>query len=156
MPHHLTLLSTTVVLAASGFMTAVEFFADKVPWVDSVWDVVHTFIRIPAGALLAAAVFGDSGAAVALAAAILGGAVTAGTHFSKAGTRAGLNASPEPFSNWLASFTEDAAIPAGLWLAYMHPVLFLAMLALLFAAALLLVRWIAGNLAALARRRQVR
>jgi hypothetical protein len=156
LPAHLAILSTTVVLGASGFMTLVEFFADKVPWVDSLWDVVHTFIRIPAGALLAAAVFGDSGAAVALAAAILGGAVSAGSHFSKSGTRAGLNASPEPFSNWLASFAEDAAIPAGLWLAYVHPVLFLVLLALLFAAALLLLRWIASQLAALVRRLQAR
>lgn len=100
--------------------------------------------------------FGDSGAAVALAATIIGGAVTAGSHFSKAGTRAGLNASPEPFSNWLTSFAEDAAIPAGLWLAYTHPAFFLAVLALLFAAALLLVRWIADNLAALIRRLQAR
>lgn len=137
-------------------MTLVEFFADKVPWADSLWDVVHTFIRIPAGALLAAAVFGDSGAAVALAAAIVGGAVTAGSHLSKAGTRAGLNASPEPFSNWFASFVEDAAVPAGLWLAYMHPVVFLAALALLFVAALLLARWIARNLAALVRRLKTR
>ena len=137
-------------------MTLVEFLADKVPWVDSLWDVVHTFIRIPAGALLAAAVFGDSGAAAALAAAIIGGAVSAGSYLSKAGTRAGLNASPEPFSNWLASFAEDAAIPAGLWLAYTHPALFLAVLALLFAAALLLIRWIAGNLAALIRRLRAR
>ena len=102
-------------MGASGFMAFVEFFADKFPWVDSLWDTVHTFIRIPAGAALAAAVFGDAGAAVAVAAAILGGTLTAGVHFGKAGGRGILNASPEPFTNGIASLVEDAAVPAGLW-----------------------------------------
>jgi len=78
LPEHLRLLQHPLVLGASGLMTAVEFFADKLPWLDSVWDAVHSFIRIPAGAALAAAVFGDSGAAVALAAAVLGGTLAAG------------------------------------------------------------------------------
>ena len=98
------------VLAASGFMFFVEFFADKIPGVDSVWDVVHTFIRIPAGAALAASVFGDSHAAATLAAAILGGSLAAGSHFAKAGSRAVINTSPEPFSNWAASFGEELAV----------------------------------------------
>src|SRR5688500_19678180 len=91
LPEHLHLLQHPLVLGASGLMTAVEFFADKLPWLDSVWDAVHSFIRIPAGAALAAAVFGDSGAAVALAAAILGGSLAAGVHLAKAGTCGGLN-----------------------------------------------------------------
>jgi len=142
LPEHLQLLQHPLVLGASGLMTAVEFFADKIPWLDSIWDTVHSFIRIPAGAALAAAVFGDSGAAVALAAAILGGTLAAGVHFTKAGTRAALNVSPEPFSNWTASLAEDAMVPLGLWLAFVHPIVFFALLILFIIGALLLLRLI--------------
>ena len=142
LPEHLRLLQHPLVLGASGFMTFVEFFADKLPWVDSVWDAVHSFIRIPAGAALAAAVFGDSGAAVALAAALLGGTLAAGVHFTKAGTRAAINTSPEPLSNWTASLTEDAMVPAGLWLAVVHPAVFFVLLAGFLVAAALLARFI--------------
>jgi len=142
LPEHLQLLQHPLVLGASGLMTAVEFFADKIPWLDSVWDTVHSFIRIPAGAALAAAVFGDSGAAVALAAAILGGTLAAGVHFAKAGTRAALNVSPEPFSNWTASLAEDAMVPLGLWLAFVHPIVFFLLLAIFVLAAALLLRLI--------------
>jgi hypothetical protein len=102
-------------------MCFVEFFADKVPGVDSLWDVVHTLIRIPAGAALAAGVFGDSSSAMMLAAAILGGTLAAGSHFTKASSRAVINTSPEPFSNWAASLTEDVAVGGLLWLAIAHP-----------------------------------
>jgi hypothetical protein len=153
LPSHLQALASPLAIVASGFMTFVEFFADKIPWVDSLWDVVHTFIRIPAGAALAAAVFGDSGAAAALAAAIIGGAISGGTHLSKAGGRATINASPEPFSNWLASFSEDAAVPVGLWLAFAHPVLFLILLAAFAILAILLIRWIGSGLLRLYSRR---
>ena len=153
LPSHLQALGSPVVLGASGFMTFVEFFADKIPWVDSLWDIVHTFIRIPAGAALAAAVFGDSGAAAALAAAIIGGTISGGAHLSKAGGRATINASPEPFSNWLASFTEDAAVPVGLWLAFAHPVVFLVLLGVFALVTFLLVRWIARGLVRLYSRR---
>lgn len=146
LPQSLALLEHPLVLGASGFMTLVEFFADKVPWLDSVWDAVHSFIRIPAGAALAAAVFADTGAAVALAAAILGGGVAAGTHLAKAGGRAAINASPEPFSNWAASLAEDGLVPVGLWLAVAHPLAFLALLAVFALAAVLLVRQIARGL----------
>jgi hypothetical protein len=142
LPQHLRLLEHPLVLGASGLMTAVEFFADKLPWLDTVWDAVHSFIRIPAGAALAAAVFGDSGAAVALAAAILGGSLAAGVHFAKAGTRAAINTSPEPFSNWSASLAEDAMVPLGLWAAFAHPLLFFVLLALFLLAAVLLLRFI--------------
>ena len=121
LPSGLTPLSHPLVLAASGFMCFVEFFADKIPGVDSLWDVLHTLIRIPAGAALAASVFGDSSSATMLAAAILGGTLAAGSHFSKAGSRALINTSPEPFSNWGASLTEDAAVGGLLWLALAHP-----------------------------------
>ncbi len=152
LPAHLNLLQNPMVLAASGFMSFIEFFADKFPWVDSLWDAVHTFIRIPAGAALAAAVFGDAGAGITFAAAILGGTVAGGTHLSKAGTRAMLNTSPEPFSNWGASLVEDAALPLGLWLASTHPMVFIACLMLLAVIAIVLVRWIIKGLAALMRK----
>ena len=142
LPGHLDVLQHPLVLGASGFMTLVEFLADKLPWLDSVWDAIHTFIRIPAGAALVAALFGDSGAAVAVAAAILGGTVAAGTHFAKSGTRAAINTSPEPFSNWTASLSEDALVPLGLWLAVAHPVAFFILLALFAVAAVFLVRTI--------------
>ena len=140
LPDHLQVLQHPLVLGASGFMTLVEFGADKLPWLDTVWDAIHSFIRVPAGAALAAAVFGDSGVAVALAAAILGGTLAAGTHFAKAGTRAAINTSPEPFSNWTASLAEDALVPAGLWLSIAHPLVFFALLALFLVAAALLAR----------------
>jgi hypothetical protein len=142
LPEHLRLLEHPLVLGASGLMSAVEFFADKVPWLDSLWDTVHSFIRIPAGAALAAAVFGDSGAAVALAAAIVGGTLTAGVHLAKAGTRAAINTSPEPFTNWTASLAEDAMVPLGLWIAVVHPVVFLVLLMLFAVVAFLLLRFI--------------
>ncbi len=140
LPEHLALLAHPLVLGASGFMTVVELSADKIPWIDSAWDAVNTFIRIPAGAALAAAVFGDSGAAVTLAAALLGGTLTATTHLAKSGTRAAVNTSPEPFSNFAVSVGEDAGVIGGLWLALAHPLLFLlALLAFLVMAVLLLV-----------------
>jgi hypothetical protein len=152
LPGDLSILSHPLVLAASGFMLAAEFLADKVPWIDSVWDAVHTFIRIPAGAALVALAFSDSPGAVTAAAAILGGALAAGAHFAKAGARSAINLSPEPFSNWGASFAEDAAVPAGLWLAVAHPVAFLALLAAGAVCAVLLLRWILKGLAALLAR----
>jgi hypothetical protein len=121
LPSGLAVLAHPMVLAASGFMCFVEFFADKIPGVDSLWDVVHTLIRIPAGAALAAGVFGDSSAAAMVAAAIVGGTLAAGSHFTKAGSRAVINTSPEPFSNWGASLTEDIAVGGLLWLAIAHP-----------------------------------
>jgi len=132
LPEHLRILSHPLVLTASGFMVFVEFFADKVPGVDSLWDLVHTFVRIPAGAALAASVFGDSPPAWTLAAAILGGTLAAGSHFTKAGTRMLINTSPEPFSNWAASFSEDLLVGVLLYLALAHPwALFVVLLALL-------------------------
>jgi hypothetical protein len=112
-------------------MFCVEFFADKIPGVDTLWDTVHTFIRIPAGAALAASVFGDSSVAAGLAAAIVGGSLAAGSHLAKAGSRAVINTSPEPFSNWAASFGEDLAVGTLLWLAFAHPIAALVIVGLL-------------------------
>ncbi|TMH72067.1 MAG: DUF4126 domain-containing protein [Betaproteobacteria bacterium] len=140
LPGHLDVLQHPLVIAASGFMTLVEFGADKVPWLDSIWDAVHSFVRIPAGAALAALVFGDSTSAVMVAAGILGGSLAAAMHVAKAGTRATLNLSPEPFSNWAASLSEDALVPLGLWLAFAHPVMFFLLLAVVLVAVVLLAR----------------
>lgn len=131
LPGGLATLAHPFVLAASGFMFCVEFFADKIPGVDSAWDVVQTFIRIPAGAALAASVFGDASSATMLAAAILGGTLAAGSHLAKSGSRAMINTSPEPFSNWAASFGEEIAVGTVLWLAFAHPIIALIVLALL-------------------------
>ena len=119
-----------LVIAAAGFMYIVEFFADKVPGVDTGWDTLHTMVRIPAGAILAAAAVGDVNIAAEVAAAIVGGGLAAGSHFTKAGTRVIINTSPEPFSNWGASISEDIVVFAGLWTALNHPVLFLILLIL--------------------------
>ena len=131
LPGGLAVLAHPWVLAASGFMFCVEFFADKVPIFDSAWDLVHTFIRIPAGAALAASVFGDSAAAATVAAAILGGSLAAGSHLAKTGSRALINTSPEPFSNWAASFGEELAVGTLLWLAFAHPLAALIVVAML-------------------------
>jgi Domain of unknown function (DUF4126) len=133
LPEHLRILAHPLVLGASGFMVVVEFFADKIPGVDTVWDLAHTLVRIPAGAALAASVFGDSPPAWTLAAAIIGGTLAAGSHFTKAGARMAINTSPEPFSNWAASFGEDLLVGVLLYLALAHPVALLLVLALLVA-----------------------
>ena len=148
LPGGLSVLTHPFVLAASGFMFAVEFFADKIPGVDTVWDAIQTFVRIPAGAALAASVFGDGSAAAALAAAILGGTLAAGSHFTKAGSRMAINTSPEPFSNWTASFGEDLAVGVVLWLAWEHPYVALAVLLLL----VLLTIWFVPKLVRLVGR----
>ena len=152
LPPGLSVLQHPLVMGATGFMLAAEFFADKLPWIDSVWDAVHTFIRIPAGAALVALLFGDRPDAFMAAAAILGGAVAAGAHFTKAGARSAIILSPEPFSNWGASFMEDALVPAGLLLAVTHPAVFLAVFALGVLCAMLLLGWILKGLAALLAR----
>lgn len=130
LPEELEMLSNPLVMTAAGFMYCVEFFADKVPGVDSGWDSIHTFIRIPAGAMLAASAVGDVTPAVELSAALLGGTLAAGSHATKAGSRLLINTSPEPVSNWGASIGEDLLVIGGLWAALNHPVLFLVALAL--------------------------
>jgi hypothetical protein len=138
LPGGLQLLAHPVVIAASGFMVFIEFFADKIPGLDSLWDMVHTVIRIPAGAALAASVFGADHAVMAIVAALLGGSFAATAHAAKATTRAAINTSPEPFSNVGASLVEDSMVPAGLWLAVAHPFVFL----LLFVVLLVLSVWL--------------
>ena len=130
LPAGLKVLEHPWVIGSAGFMLAMEFLVDKVPGLDTLWDAVHTFIRIPAGALLAAGATGDSLTAMTVVAGLLGGTITAGTHFTKAGSRAVINTSPEPVSNWGASFTEDAVALGGIWLALTHPIVFLVGLAI--------------------------
>ena len=138
LPPDLQLVANPVVMMAAGFMYFVEFFVDKTPGVDTGWDTLHTFIRIPAGALLAAGAVGEVGPAAQVAAALVGGSLTAGTHVTKAGTRVLINTSPEPFTNWIASISEDIAVVAGVWAALYHPVLFLVLLVLF----ILLLIWL--------------
>jgi uncharacterized protein DUF4126 len=125
LPAELDVLSNPMVMSAAGFMYCVEFFADKIPGVDSGWDTIHTFIRIPAGAMLAATAVGDVTPAVELSAALLGGVLATGSHATKSGGRLLINTSPEPFTNWTASISEDLLVIAGLWAALYHPVLFI-------------------------------
>ena len=143
MPEGLHVLGHPLVLAASGLMVVVELLADKIPWVDSIWDTVHTFIRVPAGALLTASAIGaldaHGGAAGTLVAAILGGSLAAGAHLTKSSARALANTSPEPFSNIGLSFGEDLLVPGGLALAVLHPYVFFALLAVVLVVAAWLV-----------------
>ena len=139
LPPGLQLLQHPAMLAGSGFMLFVEFFADKIPGLDSLWDLVHTAVRIPAGAALAASVFGADHATAAALAALLGGTLAATSHVAKATTRAAVNTSPEPFSNIGMSLLGDLAVPSMLWLAFEHPVLAIAGVAAAFVGMLILV-----------------
>ena len=140
LPPGLHVLQHPAVLIVSGFMLLVEFFADKVPWLDSAWDVLHTVIRVPAGALLAAGVFGADNATMAVAAGLLGGSLSATALATKMTTRAAVNTSPEPFSNWGLSFFEDGLVVAVVWLATQYPVAFgIALVVMVIVSVLLLV-----------------
>jgi len=130
LPPDLMIVADPLVMTAAGLMYAVEFFADKVPGVDTGWDTIHTFIRIPAGAMLAAGAIGDIGPAAEIAAALVGGGLAGATHATKAGSRALINTSPEPFTNWTASIMEDIAVFAGVWAAIQHPAFFVVGLVL--------------------------
>jgi hypothetical protein len=142
LPAGLEVLSNPLVISAAGFMYCVEFFADKIPGVDTSWDAIHTFVRIPAGAMLAAGALGDMGMAAELSAAIIGGSIAATTHATKAGSRVLINTSPEPFTNWGASISEDVMVFAGLWAALNHPVYFL----IAFIIFIILVIWLLPKL----------
>lgn len=138
LPPDLLVLTNPWVISAAAAMYLVEFVTDKIPGVDSSWDAIHTFIRIPAGALLAAGAVGEVSPPLAVAAGILGGGLAAGSHATKAGSRVLINTSPEPFTNWFASIGEDIAVFGGLWIALHHPLLFIGLLVLF----LLLIIWL--------------
>ncbi|VVE48208.1 hypothetical protein PMO31116_04485 [Pandoraea morbifera] len=128
LPPSLEVLASTWVIATAGVLAAIEFFADKIPFVDSAWDAIHTFIRIPAGIVLGAAALGQMDPTVTVLAGLAGGALAGTAHLAKAGSRALINTSPEPFSNVAASAGEDVSTVGGLALAFFLPAVFLVML----------------------------
>lgn len=130
LPPGLEPLTNPMVIGAAGFMYCVEFFADKVPGVDNSWDAIHSFVRIPAGAVLAAAAVGPVSVEAQIAAGLIGGSLAAATHATKAGGRLLINTSPEPVTNWIVSVCEDLAVIAGLWAALNYPWVFLGLMAL--------------------------
>jgi hypothetical protein len=148
LPPELQVLTHPAVIAIACIMYVIEFFADKVPYVDSGWDVLHTFIRVPAGAILAAKSLGDMNPALELAAILAGGTVALAAHGTKATLRLAINTSPEPFSNWTASVTEDIAVLGSIWMVFNHPIIML-ILVLTFLA---LVVWLIPKLYRLAKR----
>jgi hypothetical protein len=152
LPSTLAVLQHPLVIGVAGIMAFAELVADKVPAFDSVWDSFQTFIRVPAGAALAAFALGEVDPAWMVAAGLIGGTITAGTHLAKAGSRLAINASPEPFSNWLASFGEEGMVLGGLWTMLAAPVLFLGLLAIFLVAAGLVLAKLWGFVGRLLRR----
>jgi hypothetical protein len=155
LPPGLEALSHPAIIAIAAALYVAEFVADKVPAFDTVWDAVHTFVRIPAAAVLAFAMLGDVPEPWRTGAALLAGTVALSAHGLKAGTRLAANASPEPFSNWLLSFGEDAAVVAILWMAAHHPLLSLIVAAAVVVAAAVSIRWVLRTLRRLVRPRPV-
>jgi len=133
LPPDLMVVTDPLVMTSAGLMYCVEFFADKTPGLDTAWDTLHTFIRIPLGAVLAMGAVGDMTPAVELAAFIVGGSMTAATHATKTGSRIVINSSPEPVTNWTASIGEDLLVITGIWAALNHPVAFLIALVIFIA-----------------------
>ena len=130
LPPEMMVVTDPLVMSAAGLMYCVEFFADKTPGVDTAWDSLHTFIRIPLGAVLAMSAVGEMSPAVELAAFLAGGSLTAATHATKAGSRVIINSSPEPVSNWVTSLGEDFLVITGMWAALTHPLVFVVFLIL--------------------------
>lgn len=139
LPENLQVLTHPAVIAVACTMYLIEFFADKVPYVDNGWDVLHTFIRVPAGAILAARSLGDMNPALELVALLAGGTVALAAHGTKATARLAINVSPEPVSNWIASVTEDLAVLGSIWMIFNHPLVMLILLLGFFALAVWLV-----------------
>ena len=146
LPHDLQILGSPWVMGVAGLLFALNFFADKIPYIDSLNDLLHTFVRVPAGALLAYGAADQLGPEVGIIAALLGGTLAAGSHVAKTGSRALINTTPEPFSNILASFAVDGVVVGGLALAIAHPITFLCLLAVFVA----LLVWLLPKLARLA------
>jgi hypothetical protein len=148
LPPDLQLLMHPAVITIACIMYVIEFFADKVPYVDSGWDVLHTFIRVPAGAMLAARSLGTMNPALELAALLAGGTVALAAHGTKATVRLAINASPEPFSNWFASVAEDVTVLGSIWMIFNHPIVMLV----LVLGFLALIVWLIPKLFRLAKR----
>ena len=143
LPEQYRVFDNDWIIGAALVMYAVEFIADKIPWFDSVWDGVHTAIRPLGGALIAIGTLGDASPGMKTLVGLLGGTLAAGTHFTKAGTRAAANTSPEPFSNWILSLSEDVFVVALGFVALKYPLV--AALVVIVAVAMMLVfaTWIA-------------
>jgi hypothetical protein len=148
LPQNLEVLAHPAVIAIACIMYVIEFFADKVPYFDSAWDLLHTFIRVPAGAVLAARSLGDMNPALELTAMLAGGAIALAAHGTKATTRLAINASPEPFSNWAASITEDLTVLGSIWMIFNHPIVMMILI-LIFLG---LVAWLVPKIFRLAKR----
>ena len=148
LPQNLEVLAHPAVIAIACIMYLIEFFADKVPYLDSGWDALHTFIRVPAGAILAARALGNMNPALELAAMLAGGSIALAAHGAKATTRLAINASPEPFTNWAASVTEDVAVIGGIWMIFNHPIV----MVILVTAFVGLGIWLAPKILRLAKR----
>lgn len=144
LPPDLQILAHPLVIGVASVMYVIEFFADKIPYVDNGWDLLHTFIRIPAGAVLAARSVAHVDPALELAAFLAGGAAALTSHGAKATLRLAINASPEPFSNWVASITEDVTVLGGTWLAFNHPLLMLVWVVCFTIFAVWLIRKLYG------------
>ena len=148
LPQNLEVLSHPGVIAIACIMYLIEFFADKVPYLDTGWDALHTFIRVPAGAILAARSLGDMNPALEFMALLAGGSIALVAHGTKATTRLAINASPEPFSNWVASVAEDVTVFGGIWLMFNHPLIMVILVLVLLVAA----AWIVPKIYRLAKR----
>jgi hypothetical protein len=149
LPPGVEVLSRTPILALSSALFVVEFLADKIPVVDTIWDAVHTFLRVPAAALLGFAALSDVAEPWRTAAALLCGTIALSAHGLKAGTRRALNASPEPLTNWAASFSEDALFAFCLWLILFHPAAALVFALAVLAAGILLIHWVVRGMRSL-------
>jgi hypothetical protein len=132
LPGGLDVLDNWWIIGIAGFLYAVEFFADKIPYVDNVWDVVHTFIRVPAGVIVAYAATSELDPSIYIPAALIGGGLAFGSHGTKAAVRLGANVSPEPVSNWVLSVVEDVIAFVGTLLAVFAPVI-IAIVLVIFA-----------------------
>jgi hypothetical protein len=148
LPQNLEVLSHPGVIAIACVMYFIEFFADKVPYVDTGWDALHTFIRVPAGAILASRSLGDMNPALELMALLAGGSIALVAHGTKASARLAINASPEPFSNWATSIAEDVTVFGSLWLMFNHPIVMMVLVVLFIA----LVAWLVPKIYRLAKR----
>jgi uncharacterized protein DUF4126 len=151
LPGDLSVLSHTWVIITAAALFTVQFIADKIPAVDSVWDVVHTFIRVPAGAILAATAFADFSPEVRLMALLIGGGIALSSHGAKTATRLAANTSPEPVSNVLLSLAGDGLTVGGSVLAVSHPVLLIAIIIVAVLVSLFLCHWIYRSLRRLFR-----
>jgi uncharacterized protein DUF4126 len=152
LPPQYDVFASTWVIGAAVVLYLVEFAADKIPWIDSLWDSVHTVIRPIGGALVAVATLGDQSPTVEAAVALLGGTIAAGSHLTKASTRVAANASPEPFSNWVLSLLEDLFVVGLGFLALKYPVAAFVITVLILVTIAMMIRWIVGKLRGWSRR----